>query len=386
MKKRIVVVVAVLMVSCIGMAGCQKKVNTVMPVTTESIAVPKTTEMEQSDFAIELKETRFIFETGKPITIYDLIEKVSSISEIVVAYLDMEHLDDTDEEETDDAVSEQTEEPFFTNYAFVLTNQPVLRYTNAGEYDNTITVTDMDGNSFSQEIHFIIADAPVITIRDTEISVGDEGALANFLASASVWDDEDGDLTASIVTESENINLWQAGTYPVTFSATNSKGITGCIQANLIVKEAEQAPADTPAGNSNTGNNSTGNNNTGNNDTGNNNTGNNAATNTPGDSGNSGNDTSSGNSNTDTSGGDTGGGENTTPTLPNDSSNGTGDGDSLNEGENGTGNGQNNPGTGDGNDDPEGGGMPAPEPDPVPRPDSPALPDDGMNETPNEGE
>lgn len=259
MKKRNVLALLTLTLAMASMTGCGNK-ETAVPAATE--AVIETETEEAAELTVTTTGTDFVFETGKPITVFDLLSDVSSTSEITVAYSDETALlgaqaEDTEEteraedtentesvESTEDIEStentgstEATEETLsFDSYGFTLTDMPVLCYMASGEYTNTITVTNAEGETFTQEFHFTIADAPVITAENGEITVGDEDGLAAFTCSASATDAADGDLTASVTADASAVQLDTAGTYPVTFTVKNSSGIEASKTVEVTVK------------------------------------------------------------------------------------------------------------------------------------------------------
>lgn len=355
MKNKTLTLLLALTVAMTSMTGCGNK-ETEAPAATEAV-VEAEPETEAAELAVTTLATDFVFETGRPITVFDLLSDVSSTSEVTVAYSDEtallgaqaeEAVEDTestetigDTESTENAeTAEPAEEPSFDSYGFSLEDMPVLCYTDSGEYTNTITVTNEEGEVFTQELHFTIADAPVITAEDGEISTGDEEALAAFTCSASATDAADGDLTASITADASALKLDTEGTYPVTFTVKNSFGIEASKTVEVAVKAAaekktEKNTASTgkdsgkktesgktagTAGNGNSASNS----NASSNNNASNTSGNssNDSSNTPSDNGNSGNtsgssDTSGNSGNSDNSGN---AGTPTTPSTDNSAS------------------------------------------------------------------
>lgn len=361
MKNKTLTLLLALTVAMTSMTGCGNK-ETEAPAATEAV-VEAEPETEAAELAVTTLATDFVFETGRPITVFDLLSDVSSTSEVTVAYSDetalvgaqaeeaqaTESVEDTESTESVESTeyiestenTETAEETLsFDSYGFALTDMPVLCYTEAGEYTNTITVTSAKGEVFTQELHFTIADAPVITAEDGEISTGDEEALAAFTCSASATDAADGDLTASITADASALKLDTEGTYPVTFTVRNSFGIEASKTVEVAVKAAaekktEKNTASTgkdsgkktesgktagTAGNSSASNSNTSSNNNASNTSGNSG---NSSSNTPSDNGNSGNTSgdsgNSGNSNQ-ASGNSGNAGTPTTPSTDNSAS------------------------------------------------------------------
>lgn len=261
MKNKTLILLLALTVTMTSMTGCGNK-ETEAPAATEAVAEIET-ETETAELTVTALGTDLVFETGKPITVFDLLSDVSSTSEITVAFSDetalfdaqaeeavedtesTEMTEDTESTEDTEAVEETEaveteEEPSFDSYDFSLEDMPVLCYTESGEYTNTITVTNAEGEVFIQEFHFTVADAPVITAEGGEINTGDEDGLAAFTCSASATDAVDGDLTASVTADASAVQLDTEGTYPVVFSVKNSFGIEASKTVEVTVTAAAE--------------------------------------------------------------------------------------------------------------------------------------------------
>jgi len=103
-----------------------------------------------------------------------------------------------------------------------------------GSYTATYTVTDSDGNNptVSRSV-FVTTLPPIITLLGDNplyINVGDTFTDPG----ATATDDVDGDVTASIQTSS-NINISTVGSYPVTYSVTDSDGSTATATRTVVV-------------------------------------------------------------------------------------------------------------------------------------------------------
>ncbi|WP_416350892.1 PKD domain-containing protein [Rivularia sp. UHCC 0363] len=123
---------------------------------------------------------------------------------------------------------------------------PNYTYTNPGTYTATLSVTDKDGGSSSDTLQIQVNNAaPTITeiTGDTNL---EEGAIANFNATATshgddtltyTWDFGDGSTTV----EGETVNHQFAdnGTYTVTLTVTNQGGST---QQTLTVNVDNVSP------------------------------------------------------------------------------------------------------------------------------------------------
>jgi len=113
----------------------------------------------------------------------------------------------------------------------------------AATYTVTYSVSDSDGNSASLSRTVIVRDntvPPVLKLNGVDpINFIRGGTFTD--PGATAWDDLDGDLTASIETDS-NVNPILAGTYQVTYSIIDSDGNTASVVRTVIVGKNIIAP------------------------------------------------------------------------------------------------------------------------------------------------
>ena len=102
--------------------------------------------------------------------------------------------------------------------------------TKAGKYEVTYKVTDTQGASFTKSITVtvnpkmeVLNEAPVIHATDKTITVGD---TFNPKDGVTATDVEDGDLTAKIIVEKNDVDTTKAGKYEVTYKVTDNQGAT----------------------------------------------------------------------------------------------------------------------------------------------------------------
>ena len=100
----------------------------------------------------------------------------------------------------------------------------------AGKYEVTYKVTDNQGASFTKSITVtvnpkmeVLNEAPVIHATDKTITVGD---TFDPKAGVTATDAEDGDLTAKIIVEKNDVDTTKAGKYEVTYKVTDNQGAT----------------------------------------------------------------------------------------------------------------------------------------------------------------
>ena len=76
---------------------------------------------------------------------------------------------------------------------------------------------------------------PVITASDRIFTVGDEFNDAIALKDVTAYDEEDGDVTASLEVVDHNVDTSTAGTYYITYKATDSQGASSTKTVNVFV-------------------------------------------------------------------------------------------------------------------------------------------------------
>ena len=85
-----------------------------------------------------------------------------------------------------------------------LSNNDEITYTKAGDYDNTIVVTDEAGNSTDIDIKITVMDAPTIGgVTDKTVTVGDD---IDYMAGVTAADGKGNDLTGSVEVDSSAVN------------------------------------------------------------------------------------------------------------------------------------------------------------------------------------
>ena len=100
--------------------------------------------------------------------------------------------------------------------------------TKAGKYEVTYKVTDTQGASFTKSITVtvnpkmeVLNAVPTIDAADKTITVGD---TFNPKDGVTATDVEDGDLTANIIVEKNDVDTTKAGKYEVTYKVTDTQG------------------------------------------------------------------------------------------------------------------------------------------------------------------
>jgi len=122
----------------------------------------------------------------------------------------------------------------------ILIDSSAVVTSTPGNYTVTYDVTDSEGNAAPQAVRDIIVQdtaAPIITLAGANPQIIEAGDTYTELG-ASAFDDEDGDITASIVTDSSAVVTSTPGNYIVTYDVTDSEG-NAATQAirNVIVQD-----------------------------------------------------------------------------------------------------------------------------------------------------
>ena len=119
-----------------------------------------------------------------------------------------------------------------------------------GSYQVTYRVTDSQGASSTKTITVIVNPKmeeinwmPVISASDKVLTVGD---VFNVMDGVSASDQEDGDVTGSVVVESSNVDTNTVGSYQVTYRVTDSQGASSTKTITVIVNPKMEALNEVP--------------------------------------------------------------------------------------------------------------------------------------------
>ena len=114
--------------------------------------------------------------------------------------------------------------------------------SKTGKYHVTYKVTDSQGASSTKTIAVTVLPKttpinriPVITATDKIFTVGDEFNNEITLKGVTAYDEEDGDVTESLEVLEHNVDTSTAGTYYITYKATDSQGAFSTKTVNVFV-------------------------------------------------------------------------------------------------------------------------------------------------------
>ena len=124
-----------------------------------------------------------------------------------------------------------------------------VQFGKPGDYDVVYSVTDKDGNKNTANLKVTIKDttAPTIHIPAAEFAMVLGAEKPQYLAGVTAEDRIDGDVTAKVQVDDQDVNYGAAGTYPVYFLAVDSADNLSKVKASLVISEPEPTPIPEPS-------------------------------------------------------------------------------------------------------------------------------------------
>lgn len=116
-------------------------------------------------------------------------------------------------------------------------NNVAVLYDEKGDYVNTLTVEDINGNKSEFEVNIVVRTKPEITAADFSANVGED---VNYMNGVTAVDSEGNDITADITIDTSAVDLNTPGTYKVIYTVKDandmetSKEITLTINAPVV--------------------------------------------------------------------------------------------------------------------------------------------------------
>lgn len=194
-------------------------------------------------------------EAGTTVKASDCLNKITEASGVVD--VKFETKPDTAQTSTEAAEStENTESTEQTAKAGDVSfgSDDEITYTDKGDYNNKIIVSDKAGNESSVEVKISVLGKPSINgVADKTVTVGDS---VDYMAGVTAVGDRGEDLTSAVQVDSSAVNTGAAGTYPVTYSVTEPNGYSNSAACNVTVNEPAKQPeqtADNSGSDSNSG-------------------------------------------------------------------------------------------------------------------------------------
>lgn len=129
-----------------------------------------------------------------------------------------------------------------------------ITYVEAGDYDNSIVVTDNAGNESEVPVKISVIAPPTINgVTDKTITAGES---IDYMAGVTATDGKGADITSSVTVDSSAVKTDTAGSYQATYKVTDQYGLTSSATSNVTVnnklqEESNQVAADNGGSGSN---------------------------------------------------------------------------------------------------------------------------------------
>lgn len=181
-----------------------------------------------------------VVELGELIYAKDVIDAITELSgKVKVSFEELEETEETAAEGTE-TINGKMEDNAEDSVVLdgVTFNNAVVTYTEIGTYEIKMTVMDESGNSHDVFVPIVVGTPPVFEeIEDITVT---EGAWTVFYTRGVKAKDCFGkDISHLVICHAEGVDLNKAGTYTVTFIATDTYGFKAEKSATVIVKEQE---------------------------------------------------------------------------------------------------------------------------------------------------
>lgn len=201
-----------------------------------------------------------VVQTGNPVRVTDCISEIKEASGVADAKFKtkpdtaaQETSTETSTEATasDDSSAANTEKDSSTEsteknassavYAVgdvSLSSNDEITYVEAGDYDNSIVVTDNAGNKSEVPVKISVIAPPTINgVTDKTITAGES---IDYMAGVTATDSKGADITSSVTVDSSAVKTDTAGSYQATYKVTDQYGLTSGATSNVTVNEKSQ--------------------------------------------------------------------------------------------------------------------------------------------------
>lgn len=135
-----------------------------------------------------------------------------------------------------------------------LSSNDEITYVEAGDYDNSIVVTDNAGNESEVPVKISVIAPPTINgVTDKTITAGES---IDYMTGVTATDGKGADITSSVTVDSTAVKTDTAGNYQATYKVTDQYGLTNSATSNVTVnnkpqEEPKQEAADNGGSSSN---------------------------------------------------------------------------------------------------------------------------------------
>lgn len=209
-----------------------------------------------------------VVQTGNPVRVTDCISEIKEASGVAdakfktkpdtatqAASTEATASDDSSTEKSpvssDDSSTESTKKDASSAVYAVgdvsLSSDDEITYVEAGDYDNSIVVTDNAGNESEVPVKISVIAPPTINgVTDKTITAGES---IDYMAGVTATDGKGADITSSVTVDSSAVKTDTAGSYQATYKVTDQYGLTSGATSNVTVnnkpqEESNQAAAD----------------------------------------------------------------------------------------------------------------------------------------------
>lgn len=200
-----------------------------------------------------------VVQTGNPVRVTDCISEIKEASGVADAKFKTKP--DTAAQATteastettasDDSSTESAEKDASSAVYAVgdvsLSSNDEITYVEAGDYDNSIVVTDNAGNESEVPVKISVIAPPTINgVTDKTITAGES---IDYMAGITATDGKGADITSSVTVDSSAVKTDTAGSYQATYKVTDQYGLTSSATSNVTVnnkpqEESNQVAAD----------------------------------------------------------------------------------------------------------------------------------------------
>lgn len=188
-----------------------------------------------------------VVQTGNPVKVTDCISEIKEASGVADAKFKTKP--DTAAQETsteatasDDSSTESAKKDASSAVYAVgdvsLSSNDEITYVEAGDYDNSIVVTDNAGNKSEVPVKISVIAPPTINgVTDKAITAGES---IDYMAGVTATDGKGADITSSVTVDSSAVKTDTAGSYQATYKVTDQYGLTSSATSNVTVNNKPQ--------------------------------------------------------------------------------------------------------------------------------------------------
>lgn len=184
--------------------------------------------------APEAAKESIVVQPGAVLHVTDCLDKITELSGNVDAKFETKP-EAKDSTESTEPLSDEDAAAIYEVSGVRLSDDDEITYTEAGDYDNNIIITDKSGNKTTVAVKISVINAPSINgVTDKTVTVGDS---IDYMAGVTAADGKGEELTSSVEVDSSAVKTDTAGTYQATYKVTDKYGLTGNATSNVTVNE-----------------------------------------------------------------------------------------------------------------------------------------------------